>query len=465
MLKKKAYLQFVRWIFDGGNDLSFLSHIDESELYKFIKLHRLTSFIHERLTNNSTSQFTLDFKNKIDEDFRWLVSDTNDKIRFIIELNKYYPHHTPLPIKGVVPFLLTNDEKMIKYSGDLDILYDDPKALMKCCEKLGGNILNESCSAHEDFKCTFPNLYIEGHNSFPMIRLPSNLSEKHDKISSITQFPLKYDDLLKNSFMCGDILLPSIEMSILVISAHIYKDFYWEPYALPRIRLFDLYTVNYLAKSSSFSQVKFMDILEKYGAKEIILFINECLKCYTVSSSFQWIENEKATRLYFKLMNAVNSLYIPIEDSVDIAMLPMQEFDDIIQSLRPNVVSLNQYYSSSNVDGYYSEGASEKAYFEFTIRRADDDLRITVKLDRMGWKSSFFVALDNNFAHIHFEKIDIKKEFGLFNSAEFDFNICTFNPILNFKFPLLSESKSLIMIWEKEEGKKLYQTVIPIRIE
>ena len=147
------------------------------------------------------------------------------QIKLISELNTKMPN-CGFPIKGVVPYLLTHDEKFIRNSSDIDYVGDDHEIMLNIILGMGGEIINKSLSGHEREVFKLNNVCIEGHIGFPVIHIPDDAIMYQGTVKPIITDYLSYDYMKAHLVWCDEIngYIPNVELTALILCLHAYKE-------------------------------------------------------------------------------------------------------------------------------------------------------------------------------------------------------------------------------------------------
>lgn len=385
-------------------------------------------------------------------------------------------------LKGVTTEVLTKDSSLFRESGDWDIWAEDPEEFTKYALHNGFSQYDESCAPHEFSKLFYSdniNVEIEVHQSFPNISIPSELLDR-DVAIKVGYVSLTYpvfsdiaDEIVQVEWKDrGHIHIFSAEMAALLMCMNVYKDYLWEPYKIPNIRLHDLIEIQRLSACQEFSSSKFSALAEKMCCQQAVSFVFKLLQSFFREIK---IPNYHVDLRVRKLMNDIFSIFT-IQDSMDFYQnLCSETFAERIESLAPNAIRLNEEQNTRTMANVYRSAANptEKQFdFRFCFSPNEGNITLTYAVEGViEERDNFFVIFRNHMEHLHIHKDTDGKYFfesyGLEHdeSFEIDEDSNTFKIQFNFsRAPKDAELYSVIAVEKFMDGNR-FQTIIPVILD
>lgn len=461
---KQEWLAFVKYIFKPNDYPNYIVDIENSNddlIIECICEHGLYAYLYksaEIAISNKIREF-------VNQRYIKILERVDADIKIIKKICSNQPQEDELiVIKGIVPYMLTGDSSLLKYSGDIDIISKNPKTISEAVTKVGGKELDESCSSHEEGKYIIDNREIEAHNYFPIVKLPA---EPLGTSQGLVQIKVKYSDIYEESEVVQGIRMPNLEMSVFLLAVHIYKDFYWQPYELPRILLCDLYAIYNLSQKKQFRIERFKEIVNKFDAWQIISFIKTIADCFFEKELFKTLEsNLPEVETYMKLANCTYSSYIKLEDDTYFESLPALEFEDLILKLNPSFVQFNNKYNSSQLKHFkFSECDKGRCEYSFGFQKKGNIFEVTFYIEEMlKNRDSVYILMKNNYAHIRYFEEKDSQIFGLYN-ATYHLQTDENGTIVSYLFKDVSEDvlrAGAVLAVERCADEKITQVTIPV---
>ena len=457
---KKEWLAFVKYIFKPNDYPNYIEDI-ESNIIQCICEHGLYAYIHES-DEITISNIIREF---VHQRYIEILERVDADIKIIQKICSNQPQKDELiVIKGIVPYMLTGDCSLLKYSNDLDIIFKNPKSISEAVSKAGGSKLNESCSSHEEGKYVVDNRKIEAHYYFPIVKLPA---KPLGTSQGLIQIKIEYSDIYEESEVVQGIRMPNLEMTVFLLAVHIYKDFYWQPYEFPGILLCDLYAIYNLSQKKQFRIERFKKIVNKFDAWQIISFIKTIADCFFEKKLFKALEsNLTKVDAYMKLVNNAYSSYVKLDDKDYFEKLPAIEFEDIISNLCPSVVHFNTRYNSSQVRHFkFSELDKGRCEYSFEFQKKGNIFEVTFYIEEMlNNRDSVYILMKNNYAHIRYFEEKDNQIFGLYN-ATYHLQTDDNGTIVSYLFKDTPEDvlrAGAVLAVERCVDEKITQVAIPV---
>ncbi len=432
----RNFTEILKQILKFENEDNVVGQIDNETMDNFLRKHKFYSYVYK---NNIRLNATI--KNCSEQYFRSAKDELNTDISIIRTIQKELSNDELIVFKGIVPYMLTGDDSLLKCSNDIDIILRHPTEFSKLIVKIGGLKTTRSCSAHEEGKYFYKDRKIEAHYVFPGIKIPDNpLSTTR----GLTNFNIEYEDIYKESEVVQGIRIPNMEMTVFMLAVHMYKDFYWQPYKFPRVRLYDLYAIHNLANHEQFWTDKFQNIVNKFEAWEIISFAKTAIDNYFMDNVFDKCGKMiSKSEPYLKIMNCDHSVYISSTYENYFELLPVMEFQDVVMDLSPNMVNMDTYVSSINLKKYiFSEdGVHNFPFnFKFNLIRVEEDVEVNFELEYgLEERDSIYIGFKNNSGHYRHHVNCEPQVFGLHNNSEYNVQVCKESTYISYLFKGMDE--------------------------
>lgn len=296
---EKEIIQWILGIKKSISETTLLS-IDVEKLSAFLKEHKLTNrFFLQMNKINEFSKYVIKFQNE------WLKSKEKyeRQLGAFRHINNKLNKEKPLIlIKGFSAFAITGELELLKSSSDLDVFYFDENKLEIRLKEM--NYVEFGLpSEHEYLNLVKKegNFFIifDVHKYYPVYNYPEGLEKKDLELNrnsrdwkqyfSSCEAEIKvkkkifYEDILKYSKKgitaeTKEFFFPTVEMTIILLCCSMFKDFLYEPYKFPNIKLVDLATIRGLSMHKSYNHEKLINLIEEFEAFDAVSFINILLK-------------------------------------------------------------------------------------------------------------------------------------------------------------------------------------------
>lgn len=155
----------------------------------------------------------------------------------------------PIVIKGSSVFGLTGNPNHIRRSADIDLIYSDPEVLEAVLTDIGfTRDANYWSDSHEYCHMTRDHIIIDIHKYMPIIDYSAEINKKaehaiardsrifFESSTNLVREELLYSHIVDSAQACealGGMLVPDIHNQILIISAHIFKNFVHSAFRIP----------------------------------------------------------------------------------------------------------------------------------------------------------------------------------------------------------------------------------------
>ena len=195
---------------------------------------------------------------------------------------------SPIPLKGFTTYALTGDDGVLRPSSDLDLLADDPDALIALLTRLGFANMGAHCRDHEAAKMQRGGVKVEVHRHVPVRSYLETLGAHMDGADQVGWSfqtaeptgecrPIEYADF-RQHLTAGaapemrSLLLPSPTLAVLVLCVHSFRDYIergmaWLNHPIP---LADLADLRDLAARPEFDADAFCALAESVGAQHSV---------------------------------------------------------------------------------------------------------------------------------------------------------------------------------------------------
>lgn len=465
-MEKKTIAEFLMWIVGAKPSFNQDVFEDIESLLKQVKKHRLTILCNE-VVNSTQLHIPQDFKNLISE------LSANDQTFALQQINIVKAINDAgclggFPIKGIIPYLLTSDVRYMKHSNDIDYVSSNNELLEEAINKIGGTQLEKAMSAHEDALYLVEDKYIEAHNSFPCINLPPHFSKATTLAQGINTSFISYHKMKSylswNEQING--YIPSIELTVLIAILHIYKDYYWEPYKIPRIRLMDLYTVYRLIGNTLFSRNKFLSLVAETNSADAVEFVSTII--YDIWGIKPLVNNlDTHLPIMHKTANGVFGCYVSIDKNFSWENVIVADYNDIIGWLDCNKIKVP---SKVNLNELKQYNLSSTGYMANAVIEVENDIdeNVVVKIRKISdcpWRS-VMIGTANSFGHIYFDHDAVTKQFG-FNDL---MQSCYINNeagkclVYTVSMKSFQNINNMVVVIEQIYRGDIVQTTIPLQL-
>ncbi|WP_117161178.1 nucleotidyltransferase family protein [Paraliobacillus sp. X-1268] len=355
-----------------------LSQIEnfEDELYGFSIKHKIQPYLNESFLSRN-----IDPPLGLKQELEVIVNEFDNQLNYARELSNKLEY--PLIVfKGFTNYFLGEGDIFKRESGDLDLLYKDPKHLRK-------HLINESfyefeySSGHE-YSCLEKldiSITIDLHKHIPIMAYPKDIHSVSrngettiDPVSKVAE--LNYEDVLAYCHhLSGNVYIPSVNLSLLILCTSMFRDYISRMDSLPHFKLIDLVETVKLLNSTSYKPNEFIELVNKYNSHDSINFTGKVLKEITGLDPFHYINGKLTYYPQIQTWN-FNSWFFP--SSLKSAILN----EDFISLYRQ--IGAETLFISKNQDYSFKNTAEENVLKSLTKSTNNNELQVTfnVKWDR-----------------------------------------------------------------------------------
>lgn len=428
--------------------------------------------INERTKKDSETSFKM-----IKENYSDVLNKTKKQLDATIEIQSQFKGlKKPLFIKGATAAILCNSKKNIRRSGDIDLFYNDIPLLKSKLILLGYREINASPSAHEDSFFEKNGIFIEIHKFFPILMEPQYPEENFENKRQL-QMPdikireLEYTALLAHSITVSNKVATNITvtdpaMTVFLLSAHMYKNMFWEPYRISKIRLSEILEINDLIHLPSFDFSELNDIAEQFQAKHIL---NYAFSIMSETLNENMPEKfDKVEKPLIKLMNASYSPYV-ITDSSFFASLPYMSFDKLLERIGYNECVLGENYYTNDLSNVFCASMTDQTndfYFKLDFTENGLNICFAVNSDIQNFDNFFVLANNNYFAHVWLD--DYPQQVRVYGSnVQYDISIKSGFYKANICLPASEHSVTSMVLAMGKIDSHMHKsvTVLPIKLK
>ncbi|WP_240420360.1 nucleotidyltransferase family protein [Paenibacillus periandrae] len=295
-IENSQYYEIAKWAVGGTQDINEVNITDDDILFQVLKEQRVIGRFLKRMKSDYPKKFSNElieklsnFQNDIEVRNRNFMKVLNELNEVIDSRNSSY-----IVIKGFSYYALTGESQSIRYSTDIDLFCNEFQLLKAGLSSINFVDTNEFLSPHEIGNMIRNNIVMDVHNYFPVLSYPKIVQQQKDylpdqfqgywfqKNQELRVTKIYYNDLLENSTFGITVDTNNIKilepcMLILILCAHIFKDYVWEPYKVDLLRLGELAEINDLCKHEKFDKNKLLELIEKYDAKVAVSFVRHLL--------------------------------------------------------------------------------------------------------------------------------------------------------------------------------------------
>jgi len=462
----------ARWLIVGSTRPTIA---DEERLKRLILAHGLEMTTKKRLLSEPF-RLSNNFYEWLDNRCTGIVDENKKVMDVLLRINNEYHlngyQNIPILLKGVSTYLYSSHcKELLRHRHDVDILVDDIEIALRVLRKLGAEILDIPCSPHEDAVVVLDDITIEVHNSFPIIKLPDiqiNISDEKRRLETTY---ICYCEVNKNAKEIERIKVPSAAMIVFISCNHMFRDFFWEPYKLPNIKLCDLMGIREIKSNPDYKHDELEQFVYKYDTQYAMEMISEAYEDIFHGDHFYFAGNTSTPKV-FKLMNDSFGYYLMMDKEKYYQDAAFWSFNAIVNMLNPNVIDFDVEYEADSLYVYFCSELVNKKRNTFSIEACYSDQYVRGKIRIPGRPThgdNVFLKVDRNFAHLHFdienERI-IERVYGLMRGAKYEVSKNDSDTIVCFTFPIEFEEQrtnySSVFAVEQNYMDKKYQTVIPV---
>jgi hypothetical protein len=471
------YFKIIKWLIDDKNIPFANIRLLGKNIINWLIEHRIVlRFYNKLLQSGQTNLLPLELRNDLIKYCETVKETCNTQLTILQDITNLVSKETPpLFIKGLTAAILTENEKILRYSADIDLFTSDIDAIHSELAKYCLETKNITPAEHEYSFFKKDNVFIELHIGFPVLTI-SNIDEilfqshKQTNIEPIKSSLITYNDLFENSIIISNKLTNNIAMRVLsyeyaalVLCLHIFKDSLWEPYKKPLFKICELLEFYDLITYHTFDIVIFINIVKRYNAEQAVSYTLNFLKAFVhiedvLMDQLSCIEMP----LIMKLMNASFGPYKLLDKNSYYNIL-FQSFNERINELGYIEVKSNDsiYNSKDIMQTYYASTDDSILDFQFSI---DINIRIMIIINReIREGDNIFVKYSNGFSHIWFDQIGKPPRIYGHNTIAYQYYQSKSKIEITFPDNLLESSKLIIAFGNKSEINQKV-TIVPIAL-
>lgn len=380
----------------------------------------------------------------------------------------------PLFIKGISAAVLCDTVNYLRYSSDVDLFYDDIAALREKLFEMGFHEVIATPAPHEDSFFERDGVLIEVHRYYPVLMEPDYPSEgyklrKQLHLPDIEIRKLKFKHLHEHSTIVHNsisngIFMPNAPMTVFILAAHLYKDLFWQPYKIPKIRLAELFELADLLKLPDFKFSELDDLAAHFKAGHILNFafsIMNAVLYQDIPEGYRFVD-----RPLVKLMNDSFSPYM-VADRSYFWSLPFATYNQTVGGIGCASCIADHVYSTSELkETYYASTSAGVHDFIFQVRQIQDKLEFKFNVDqKMADYDNFCVLLDEDvFTHIWLDKYPSKLR--VYGETEYSIEKQENAYEIKICLPIpTSAPYYAVLAMGKQDGENKAVTVLPIKLE
>lgn len=336
-VKKQVYsnvsdtYKVIKWAAGADIDVSDIKRIDERKVLDLTFKHRIGELFYMRAMKERPPWFT----QSLFLDLLTMRTTAQKRMRNNIEVGREIAaavaDRNPLVLfKGYSTYALTENNRHIKHSKDLDILYDDNEYLWDVLLKLGftGKKKIQMRNVHEYGVAVRGDTILELHTHFPatsysksvrdsdlvpehnygtwlqpysLIKLDDTLLLEHtfsnpDNTANYLQSNILYADIVQEGCYgiapgTESIIFPNPAMGVLLHCVHMFRNHHnchgWRKDGVGTVpKLCELVHIKDLSETNQFDIAKFALLIEKYHAHDAVRFVAYLLSAYFGVSPF-----------------------------------------------------------------------------------------------------------------------------------------------------------------------------------
>ena len=411
---------FLKWIIGTQEKFEPLKDIGSDYLINLLLEHKLLMLFDYKIKEKNNEIDTSELFNKaFIEQYLVQIEATNKTIskqlKLIKDINRKL-QGVGFPIKGLSPYLLCHKEKYLHNSGDVDFVCANFDDLEDYFKELGGNRIEQSLSKHEKAIFNIGDIIVEEHIGFPILNLPKEATHEASCGKPLSIEYLDYKLMASNISWCSEIqgFLPNYSLTALLICLHIYKDYYWEPYNMPRVKLGDLYCFHELVNEKEFDCSDFLHLIQEVNAIQAVRFVNNLVDSFWHERSYEKLMVKDV--ILQKTANSPYGSYIAVGDNWE--DLPFWNLDDIVKALHWKKETIPGFISSENCKTYRINQNDNPMKLSVRTAIFDEWIELVMEIESEKEIHDAFIFLNDDFGDLVFENKIVVKKFGFFSDIE-----------------------------------------------
>jgi hypothetical protein len=299
-------LQALKWAAHPHVPPPDVERLDEERLLGLIWQHRLAIRFRERTRDAQPPWWTRQIGFGVLTQCRLARQDLERRLAVTAEVAAALAETgKPLiTVKGASTYALTGDERSIRHSADLDLMFHDMEALHSALLGLGFAGEPWKWAAHEYGEMIRGNFKIEPHLYFPVYAYPPGLPEdlvpKHhpdlwvQKAAPCVRRRIEYADLLPycqpgTTRETRHLWIPGPSMAVLILCAHEFREYLQRPSRPALIQLSTLADICDLLGQAQFDTSLFLSLLRTFDGGDSVRLVQALIHAYFDVEAFPFL--------------------------------------------------------------------------------------------------------------------------------------------------------------------------------
>ena len=268
-------------------------------------------------------------------------------------------------IKGITPYLHTGSAKTKKESFDIDVFSNNPNNLVESLKNDGYQIKAGAIDNHEFQVLLRDDIVVEIHRYFPVFRVETSAIGRVLLFEKISFEDLE-ENIVQTYYQQYKIKIPSVEMTALIIAAHVFKKFVWQPFAEPVVTFHEIIQFYELIILKKFNHSHFLQLINKFHAQDAVGYVFMIVREY-----FKNIPKNYASFLFEPYRKLSVDLFGPWCKSTKtnfFKSLPIQQTRDIFSELNFVHIQNQQTLTSKTLSSSIYRISENNQTIDFKIR-------------------------------------------------------------------------------------------------
>lgn len=297
-------IALLKWI-AGSNRYEDVIHntegIDEERFLILIRKHRLTYRLLARLREKNASIFSASFIKRLLQHKLEIAAAAKQQLLYLQELSHTFDiEQCPiLIIKGLSSYALTNNERYLKGSGDIDVICQDNGRLYRHLRGTGF-VVSKNPAPHEYANLTrqgeMKSIELDIHRYFETYSYPPGIEHiAYEKkagewgngpsngTGGLVETRIVYEDIMKHSMRGSTpeterLYFPDFNMNVLLLSVNMFRKYVWWPVErYSAINLGDLCEIAEFINHPLFRYESWVELVERFNTQTPVRFVSMLL--------------------------------------------------------------------------------------------------------------------------------------------------------------------------------------------
>jgi Uncharacterised nucleotidyltransferase len=254
------------WSAGAGVSLDGIEDVDEETLLQALLRNKMTSRFVHRVSTEGQKRFSASLIEEARRQVAITRTVNDDRATELRRLDQVLEALGPVMVKGPTALLLTQDERNLRFTNDIDLITDRPDELVEQLEGEGYESSDDFCRPHEFASLYRDNVNIDVQTYMPVVWFGSEAANaaRPDQnpgiwmgLEAAPEAQLTYELLSADSFphpLAPHIRIPQASLAYVVACVHMCREYHQAAVPLPyaTIRLGELCEIRDLARLPSF---------------------------------------------------------------------------------------------------------------------------------------------------------------------------------------------------------------------